>query len=69
MLEIKINTHKTNPDWNIMEIKKKYSTWGVSSHPNGGVEIDVISEDGYERLVLNQDELKQLISFLQTKVK
>jgi hypothetical protein len=69
MTEIKINTFETNPDWNSLEIKQKWSTWNISSHSDGDVEIECTTENGSEHLFLNQDELKQFISFLQTKVK
>jgi hypothetical protein len=70
MSRIQINTYETNPDWNSLEIKQKWSTWGVSSYTDGDVEIEChTDQNGSEHLVLNQDELKQFIAFLQTKVK
>jgi hypothetical protein len=53
-----------------MVIEQRWSTWNVSSHSNGDVEIEChTDQNGSEHLILNQDELKQFIAFLQTKVK
>jgi hypothetical protein len=69
-MPIKINTYESNPEWDNMEIEQKWSTWNVSSFPgNNDVEIECTTENGSEYLFLNQDELKQFIAFLQTKVK
>jgi hypothetical protein len=69
MSKITINEYKSIPEWNNMEIKGKWSTWGISSYPDGDVEIECASGHGSENLILNQDELKQFIAFLQTKIK
>ncbi|MCE5224869.1 MAG: hypothetical protein LLG05_03325 [Porphyromonadaceae bacterium] len=66
MPKIKINTYESNPEWDNMEIEQN---WNISSHANGDVEIECTTENGSEYLFLNQDELKQFIAFLQTKVK
>ena len=69
MSRIKINEYEFTPEWNSMEIKGKWSTWGISSYSDGDVEIECASGHGSEQLILKQDELKQFIAFLQTKVK
>ncbi len=70
MSRIQINTFESNPNWNSLEIKQKWSTWNVSSFSDGDVEIEChTDQNGSEHLILNQDELKQFIAFLQTKVK
>jgi hypothetical protein len=71
MSRIQINTYESNPEWNLLEIKQNWSTWYVSSFPgNNDVEIQCYTDqNGSEHLILNQDELKQFIAFLQTKVK
>jgi len=70
MSRIKINTYESNPEWNLLEIKQNWSTWYVSSFVDGDVEIECYTDqNGSEHLILNQDELKQFIAFLQTKVK
>ena len=69
MTKIKINTYESNPEWDNMEIKQRWSTWNVSSHHDGDVEIECNTQNESSSLILNQDELKQFIAFLQTKVK
>jgi hypothetical protein len=69
-MAIEITTFETNPEWNSMTIKQKWSTWNVSSHQDGDVEIECeIDNWGREHLFLNQEELKKFIKFLQTKIK
>jgi len=46
-------------------IKGNYNEWVIDDHDEG-VSIEV---DGSDYLVLDQTELKQLIEFLQSKVK
>jgi hypothetical protein len=70
MSRIQINNFETNPEWSSLEIKQRWSTWNVSSFSDGDVEIECFTDqNGSEYLILNQDELKQFIAFLQTKVK
>ncbi len=70
-MESKI-THTTfdnNPQWNTIEIKQKWSTWTVSGHSDGDIDIECHTDDnGSEHLFLNQTELKEMIAFLQTKI-
>lgn len=70
MSRIQIHNFETKPEWNSMVIEQRWSTWNVSSHFDGDVEIEChTDQNGSEHLILNQDELKQFIAFLQTKVK
>ena len=69
MTKIKITTYEYNPDWNTLEIEQKFSNWAVSSYPDGEVEIECNTQNESSSFHLNQDELKQFIAFLQTKVK
>lgn len=56
-------------EWNSMSISGKWSTWNVTGHSDGDVEIECETSDGSEYLILNQDELKRVIEFLQSKLK
>jgi hypothetical protein len=69
MTKIKITTYESNPDWDTLEIEQKFSNWDVSSYLDGDVEIECNTQNESSSLILNQDELKQFIAFLQTKVK
>ena len=50
-------------------IKANYSEWTIEDEADGGVSIGCEHSDGHDYLFLNQTELKQLIEFLQTKLK
>ena len=70
MTNIKLNTYESNPEWNSMEIFRKHNNWHISSYSDGDVEIECHTDhNGSEVLILNQDELRQVIAFLQTKLK
>lgn len=70
MEKIRVNTYENNPEWNSMEIFQKCSNWHISSHNDGDVEIELWTiHNGSEVLILNQDELRQMIAFLQTKLR
>lgn len=56
-------------EWNSMSISGKWNTWNIIGHSDGDVEIECESRDGSEYLILNQDELKRVIEFLQSKLK
>ena len=62
---------ENNPQWDSIRIEGRWSTWDVSSCSNGDVEIEFESTavSWSEHLFLNQDELKEFIQFLQTKLK
>jgi len=66
---IKINKYESNPEWDNLEINDKGEEWTISSHSDGDVEIECFDTDGHRYLFLNQDELKQVIEFLQSKVR
>ena len=66
---IKITKYENNPEWDSLEVKGKWTNWGITSYSNGDVKIKCCSDsNGSEYLILNQDELKQVIEFLQSKV-
>jgi hypothetical protein len=68
MKQIKITRYDFNPQWDTMLIERKWSKWEVMSYSDGDVEIECITDDGSSTLILNQDDLKQLIQFLNEKV-
>ena len=68
-MSIEITTFENNPQWSSMSIEQKWSTWNISSHSDGDVEIECdVKNWGSEHLFLNQQELKKFIKFLQSKV-
>lgn len=70
MSEKKINILNPDTEYEIMEIKNKWDKWEISSvDKDGDVEISCDSEIISYCLYLNQDELKQVIAFLQKQVK
>ena len=56
-------------EWSSMSISGKWSTWNITGHSDGDVEIECETSNGSEHLILNQDELKRVIEFLQSKLK
>ena len=66
---LQITKYENNPEWDRMDINQKYSDWCIEGHSDGDVEIECFTNDGSNSLILNQEELKQLIEFLQSKVK
>ena len=65
-----ITKYENNPEWDRIDIKQKWSEWGIEGHLDGDVEFSCYTNDGGNNsLFVNQDELKQLIEFLQSKVK
>ena len=50
-------------------IKGNYSEWMIEEEADGGGSIGCEHSDGHDYLFSNQTELKQLIEFLQTKLK
>jgi hypothetical protein len=65
-----VTKYENNPDWDRIDIKQKWSEWGIEGHLDGDVEFSCYTNDGGNNsLFVNQDELKQLIEFLQSKVK
>ena len=64
----KITKYEDRPEWDRIDIKQKYSEWTIDSCLDGDVEIHCSSDDNSYSLFVNQDELKQLIEFLQSKV-
>jgi hypothetical protein len=69
MSKLEITRYETNPEWDRINIKQKWSEWIIEGCLDGDVEIHCSTDDSSNSLFLNQDELKQVIEFLQSKVK
>jgi len=66
----KITKYENHPEWDRIDIKQKWSEWTIDGGLDGDVDFSCFTDDGCNNsLSLNQDELKQLIEFLQSKVK
>jgi hypothetical protein len=66
----KVTKYEDRPEWDRIDIKQKWSEWTIDSCHDGDVEIACHTDDSAAHsLFVNQDELKQLIEFLQSKVK
>jgi hypothetical protein len=67
--KLNVTIYDQNPEYNILEVQSQYTNWLICGYNDGDVEISCNQSDAFSNsLVLNQTELKQLISFLQTKV-
>lgn len=66
--EIKV-LHEGHDQWETLQFKFKWETWEITQHSDGDVEISCDDDEGTKCLFLNQEELKQVITFLQSKVK
>lgn len=65
--EIKILSE--GESWETLQIKNTWETWEITQCNDGDVEISCESDDGTTLLFLSQEEIKQVITFLQSKVK
>ncbi len=65
----KITKYENNPEWDRIDIKQKWSEWSIESHLGEEVIVTCSPNDGENHLFLNQEELKQVIEFLQSKVR
>jgi hypothetical protein len=54
--------------WETLQIRSTWDTWEIAKCHNNDVEISCDNDEGTTLLHLNQAELKQLITFLQSKV-
>lgn len=65
----KVTKYEDHPEWDRIDIKQKWSEWTIDGCMDGDVEISCSTDaGGSHSLFVNQDELKQLIEFLQSKV-
>ena len=55
--------------WECLRIQRKWETWEIEQCTDSDVEITCQGTDGTATLFLSQDELKEVIAFLQSKVK
>ena len=68
-LDITIYYDNDNEKFSVMDIHQELSHWCIESDLDGDVQIECSTVDGSHSLILNQEELKQFIQFLQSKVK
>jgi hypothetical protein len=69
MSKLEITRYEVKPEWDRIEVKNKWANWTIENFSDGNVEIECWTDDVSNSLLLNQEELKQLIEFLQSKVK
>jgi hypothetical protein len=69
MSKLQIIKNESNPKLDQIKVKNKWATWTIQEHPQDYVSINCNIGRGPEHLFLDQDELKQVIEFLQSKVK
>jgi hypothetical protein len=69
MSKLEITRYEGKPEWDRIDVNQKWSTWTIEGFLDGDVEIECSTHDGSNSLFLNQEELKQFIEFLQSKVK
>jgi hypothetical protein len=69
MCKLEITRYEDNPEWDRIDVKTKWADWNIEGCSDGDVSITCNIGRGDEILFLNQDELKQVIEFLQSKVK
>jgi hypothetical protein len=63
-----VTKYQDHPEWNRIDVKQKWSEWIIEGCLDGDVEFSCHTDDGGTySLFVNQDELKQLIEFLQEK--
>jgi hypothetical protein len=69
MSKLEITRYEGKPEWDRIDVKQKWSEWCIEGYLDGDVGITCHTGRGDEVLFLNQEELKQFIEFLQSKVK
>jgi hypothetical protein len=69
MSKLEITRYENNPEWDRIDVKTKWADWTIESYPQDYVSIVCNIGRGPEHLFLDQEELKQVIEFLQSKVK
>jgi hypothetical protein len=63
----KFTKYEGKPEWDRIDIQQELSQWSIRGYSDGDVGIECVFL-GTETLFLNQDELKQVIEFLQSKL-
>jgi len=69
MSKLEITRYEDNPERDRIKVKTYWADWTIEGYLDGEVGITCNIGRGDETLFLNQDELKQVIEFLQSKVK
>lgn len=66
----RIKIHNEGQEWEMMEINSRWAQWTIeSAGVEGDVTIECFEDNNTSHLSLSQDELKQVIAFLQKQVK
>ena len=67
---IQITRYESNPEWDNMTVKDRWTELNISSHSDGDIEFNTTQreDNACTSIFFNQTELKQLIEFLQSKV-
>jgi hypothetical protein len=69
LIKFAVIKYQDHPEWDRIDIEQKWSEWIIEGCLDGDVEFSCHSNDsGINSLFLNQDELKQVIEFLQSKI-
>jgi hypothetical protein len=69
-MEFKETSWGSNPKWNTIEFKGRWTSMEVSSADHEEtVEFSMVVHDEEFRVFLNQENLKQLITHLQKQIK
>ena len=68
-MALEVRKNENNPELDSLVVERKWSTWTMYSHSDGDVEVCCETDRGDTSLYLSQDELKQVLEFLQSKVK
>ena len=66
---LEVIKYENRPEWDCLEVNTEGDEWTINSCSDGGVRIECFNtSDGSKFLFLNQEELKQTIEFLQSRV-
>lgn len=66
---LEVIKYDNKPEWNRLEVNNCDDQWTINSCSDGDVSIECFNtSDGTKCLYLNQNELKQVIEFLQSKI-
>ena len=70
MVAERMKIHNEGHEWEMMEINSRWAQWTIESAGVGGdVVIECCEDNSTSYLSLTQDELKQVIAFLQKQIK
>jgi hypothetical protein len=68
--KIIITRYENQPQWDRIDVKGKFAEWSFETYNDGDLGIECYTDvNGTECLLLNQEDIKRLIEFLQSKIK